>query len=66
MKPTVYLLVAWAFLSGGSLLAQQSWIRINQLGYLPHSGKVAVLVSKEQLKVTEFELCEALTDRVVW
>jgi peptidoglycan/xylan/chitin deacetylase (PgdA/CDA1 family) len=66
MKPTVYLLVVCAFLSGNSLLAQQSWIRINQLGYLPNSVKVAVLVSKERPKVTEFELCEALTDRVVW
>jgi endoglucanase len=66
MKLSLSLLVVLAFLSGNSLFAQQSWIRINQLGYLPNSVKVAVLVSKEQLKVSEFEVCEALTDRVVW
>ncbi|HAK79600.1 MAG TPA: cellulase, partial [Runella sp.] len=49
-----------------TLLAQISWIRINQLGYLPNSTKVAVLVSKEWLSVSSFEVCEALTDKVVW
>lgn len=49
-----------------TLLAQTSWIRINQLGYLPNSTKVAVLVSKEWPSVSSFEVCEALTDKVVW
>jgi endoglucanase len=29
---------------------QNSWIRINQLGYLEHSIKNAVFVSKENMK----------------
>ncbi len=45
---------------------QSSWIRINQLGYLEESIKVAVLVSKENLSPTKFELCDALTDKIVY
>ena len=66
MKQTFSFLAILLLSLHGQLFAQKSWIRINQLGYLPNSVKVAVLVSKEQLNVTEFELCEALTDRVVW
>ena len=28
------------------------WIRINQLGYLPHATKVAVLISQEEVQAT--------------
>ena len=50
-----------------ALTAQQkSWIRINQLGYLPAEIKVAVLVSKEDIHFTEFEIREALTGEVVY
>lgn len=66
MKPTFSFCVTLLFIIHCQLFAQKSWIRINQLGYLPNSVKVAVLVSKEQPKITEFELCEALTDQVVW
>jgi len=44
----------------------QSWIRVNQLGYLPESVKVAVLISNEQVTVAGFSLCDALTDEVVY
>ncbi|MFN8348575.1 MAG: glycoside hydrolase family 9 protein [Spirosomataceae bacterium] len=66
MKPPVFFLLVCAVFFSESLLAQSSWIRINQLGYLPQSVKVAVLVSKEQPKFTDFEVCDALTNRVVW
>ncbi|MBK9491568.1 MAG: glycoside hydrolase family 9 protein [Haliscomenobacter sp.] len=46
--------------------AQSTWIRINQLGYLPDDTKVAVLVSKETPQVSSFELCEANTHKVVF
>ena len=51
-----------------SLLSQNNaWIRVNSLGYLPNDIKVAVLVSKDSLlQVTEFELCNALTEQVVY
>jgi endoglucanase len=50
---------------GKSAMAQ-SWIRFNQLGYLPHSVKVAVFISNKNEKVTDFSLCNAVTDEVVW
>jgi endoglucanase len=37
----------------------ESWIRINQLGYLNHSIKVAVLISKEQIDINSFEIFDA-------
>lgn len=41
------------------------WIRINQLGYLPESIKVAVFISEEGVNITEFELVDAKTDKKV-
>lgn len=46
--------------------AGQAWIRINQLGYLPHSVKVAVYISEKQETLTGFALCDALTDKVLY
>ena len=55
------------FISFYSLAQTQTWIRINQLGYLETSIKVAVLVSKqENLMVKQFEICDALTNQVVF
>jgi len=65
MRPFFSLLFVCGLVSN-TLLAQTSWIRINQLGYLPNSTKVAVLVSKEWPTVSSFDVCEALTDKVVW
>lgn len=48
------------------IATSQTFIRINQLGYLPHSVKVAVLVSKEEkLSLQTFTMYDALTDSVV-
>ncbi len=46
--------------------AAQSWIRINQLGYLPHSTKVAVLASKAAIPCTRFDLFDAQSNQPVW
>jgi len=43
-----------------------SWIRINQLGYLPESVKVAVLGSKENFDCSEFSVIEIESDSVVF
>ncbi len=43
-----------------------SWVRINQLGYLEQDIKVAVLVSKQHLAITSFELRDALTRQAVY
>lgn len=45
---------------------KQNWIRINQLGYLPHATKVAVLASKNDIQCTNFELIDARTNQQVW
>lgn len=45
---------------------QQSWIRINQVGYTPDAVKVAVLGSKaENLSVGTFEIVDVLTGKTV-
>lgn len=48
-------------------LHAQQWIRVNQLGYLPTSIKVAVLVSKEtECNIASFSICDALTEKEVF
>ncbi|HEY9560325.1 MAG TPA: glycoside hydrolase family 9 protein, partial [Anseongella sp.] len=45
----------------------ESWIRINQMGYLPGGVKTAVLLCKEDgFQVKKFELRDALTNEVVF
>lgn len=41
------------------------WIRINQLGYLPESIKVAVFISEEPVDVSLFEIVNAETGKSV-
>lgn len=43
-----------------------SWIRINQIGYLPEATKVAVFMSDDAVKVDGFELVDAFTGDVAW
>lgn len=43
-----------------------SWVRINQIGYLPSATKVAVFMSDEAVEVTGFELVDAFTGETVW
>ena len=51
--------------AGGAQPAENEWIRINQLGYSPASGKVAVFVSKKESNIQNFELIDAKTSRSV-
>ena len=43
-----------------------SWIRINQLGYIPSSTKVAVYLSEEPETVNGFELVDVFTGKTVF
>lgn len=43
-----------------------SWVRINQIGYLPEATKVAVFMSDDAVKVDGFELVDAFTGDVAW
>ena len=45
---------------------QEAWIRINQLGYTPQGKKVAVWCSKEETKISTFQLIDSLSGRVVF
>ena len=50
-----------------SVQAQEtSWIRINQLGYIPGGSKVAVWCSKQKDKLTVFELVDAATQKTIY
>ncbi len=61
------LLFGLLFITGFSSPASaQSWIRINQLGYLPRSTKVAVFVGKGERVPTGFELRDARTNAAVF
>ena len=55
------------FVASMILLVAQAdeWIRINQLGYLPQSIKVAVFMSEEGSQLDEFQLVDAYTQKVV-
>ena len=43
-----------------------SWVRINQIGYLPEATKVAVFMSNEAVQVNGFELVDAFAGEAVW
>lgn len=45
--------------------SDSSWIRINQLGYLPNSSKVAVWVSKQNQIIQTFSLVDAASGKTV-
>lgn len=48
------------------IFAQQSWIRINQLGYQNQSIKIGIMVSKENLNIEKFDLIDAQTNKLVF
>lgn len=61
-----FLLGVFILLMASSFAASDSsWIRINQLGYLPNSAKVAVWVSKQHQEITVFSLVDAASGKTV-
>ncbi len=57
------IILAATMLASTLSVSAAQWIRINQLGYLPESVKVAVFISEENQKVNQFELVNALTGK---
>lgn len=51
------LICVW--LCAGSLVLQAQYIRINLMGYLPGSSKVAVWCSKEEKAISDFQILDA-------
>ena len=59
------VLLALAVLLVVPTIAAGSYIRINQLGYLPDDVKVAVFVSHDDVSITAFQLIDTFTGEVV-
>ncbi|SHF51653.1 Peptidoglycan/xylan/chitin deacetylase, PgdA/CDA1 family [Mariniphaga anaerophila] len=66
MKLRFFLLALSLFLFSANLAGAVRVIRINQLGYLPQSVKVAVFLSDEEVSAQGFSLHNAVTDEVVF
>ena len=60
-------LVSMAILSLAAVQAfAGSWIRVNQIGYLPEATKVAMFMSDETAQINGFELVDAFTGEVAF
>jgi endoglucanase len=63
----VLLVICTAIFACGKLFSQDaSYIRINQLGYLPNAVKVAVFATKGREVPGEFSLINAYSEKVVY
>ena len=45
---------------------ESAWVRINQLGYTPEGGKVAVWCAREKREIKTFQLIDAKTKRIAY
>ena len=63
IRKIIWLLVAFNLYTA---ISAQGWIRVNQLGYLPVSVKVAVYISTESAPLKNFSVCDAVTDKVIY
>jgi endoglucanase len=66
LKKVVLFTVLFAAFSLQSVMAQQAWIRVNQLGYLPSGVKTAVWVGKSVDAAAVFQVLDAQTRQVVF
>jgi endoglucanase len=61
-----FILIFLLIVSLESVAQENSWIRINQLGYTPSAIKVAVFCSKNDQAINAFELIDSATKKVVF
>ena len=54
------------FIISFSVVTAQSWIRVNQIGYLEDDVKVAVWISKDSRLITEFDLVDVASGSIVY
>lgn len=64
MRCSHWLLTATLILISLPVSADQ-WIRINHLGYLPQSKKVAVFISEEQVEIKDYSLIDLFTGETI-
>jgi len=62
MKKKIKICLTFLFALSAGLHAADSWIRINQAGYLPQGPKRAVLISESVLNIETFQLFDVLTN----
>ena len=63
MKAIKYCTLVFNFFFVSYTYAQQTWIRVNQLGYLTNDVKIAVLVSKDKnFQIGDIFLCNAFNE----
>ncbi len=60
------LLLLFSLLTIISSTTNETWIRINQIGYLEKSIKVAVVISKSNLTFDSFQIFDAISDKLVY
>jgi endoglucanase len=65
MKRMLFVWVLYLFCNTG-FAQENTWIRINQLGYPTNGVKVAVWCSKQNTLLSKFELVDAVTQETVY
>ncbi len=63
MIKVLFAIVLFSIIGAAAVNNEKSWIRINQLGYMPQSKKVAVWCSKESKTITSFQLIDSATKK---
>ncbi len=66
MKKQVFCWLLGMVVSSILSAQENTWIRINQLGYTPSGIKVAIWCSKEKNQLSEFELVDAASQKTVY
>ena len=66
MKALFCLFLSFFFIRQNFKQENNSWIRINQLGYPTQAVKVAVWCSKNKEKITSFQLIDSATGKMVF
>ena len=66
LLPLALLLATLSIAARNTLEPASAWIRINQLGYTPDGIKVAIWASKSPAPITEFQLVNAKTKKIVF
>ena len=61
-----WLFIIMLFGFSGKKENVSAWIRINQLGYQPSGVKVAVWCSKQELGISNWELVDAASKKIVY
>ena len=66
MKYAIAILFIFIVSFNSKKQEQESWIRINQLGYKPHGIKVAAWCSKNSEKIDKFTIIDVLSGQMVY